>query len=457
MSENTTNKNKYKIFRYVPAALLAAGLIIGVTVILSGYIMSHRLAAEIIKINKASEPLGFKDLRPAAGAKTETEDASTYYQQVIDDISPENFRQLTICRGSLEKYLLSADKEPAPEQLKQDASQLLTKSDLLLEKLDKASKVPYLGSGICFERSAQQCTAIIERIQIAASLLSLRTLNLVLSGKYDSATDSVISLLKMTRIIDANPMMIPYASKVILVNLACKDIQILLQRANLTEENLTELSMTLLETFPENQFVQMLLAERIYRIELARNLIPKATVTKFLQKDIPDIPNRLTLPKSFFGKIRIRYQAATYLKEMGWLIKQARRPWPEPVHSLIERVSKEKPKSDSLLVSSTQFAILTAQTLTSARCTALAVTIEKYRSRHGQLPQSPGELKPEFIEEIPTDPFTGKELLYLQNENGFTVYGTGIDGRDDSGSVTAEQDKKQIKDLGIRITPVQIK
>jgi len=299
MSEKAKNRSGYKILRYIPAAVLATGLIIGITVILSGYIIDRRLTAEIIKIHKASEPLSFKDLQPTARAKTETGDDSIYYQQVIDSISPESFRQLTTCRSSLEKYLLSVDTSPIPEQLKQNALQLLAKSGPLLDRLDKASKLPYRGAGICFEQSTQQCAADLRRMQTAAVLLSLRTLDLALSGRYDAAADSVISLLKTARIIDANPTMISYAGKAAVVNIACKDTRILLQRANLTGQKLTELNNTLSNTLTENQLVQILLAERLYRIELARNLIPETAASKFLQKDIPDIPTRLTLPKSF--------------------------------------------------------------------------------------------------------------------------------------------------------------
>ena len=67
------------------------------------------------------------------------------------------------------------------------------------------------------------------------------------------------------------------------------------------------------------------------------------------------------------------------------------------------------------------------------RCAATAAAVERYRLAAGKFPDQLSEIVPEFIPEIPTDPFTGARLLYNLTDDGCIVYSVGPDGKDDNG------------------------
>lgn len=65
----------------------------------------------------------------------------------------------------------------------------------------------------------------------------------------------------------------------------------------------------------------------------------------------------------------------------------------------------------------------------------LAVAIERYRQEQGCWPLSLGELKPRYLSNLPTDPFSGKEYQYLRTGSGVVIYSVGLNLLDDNGQV----------------------
>ncbi len=64
---------------------------------------------------------------------------------------------------------------------------------------------------------------------------------------------------------------------------------------------------------------------------------------------------------------------------------------------------------------------------------ATAIAIECFRRNNGELPEKLEQLVPEFLDELPTDPFDGRPLRYTIRKNGYTVYSVGDDRADDGG------------------------
>ena len=64
----------------------------------------------------------------------------------------------------------------------------------------------------------------------------------------------------------------------------------------------------------------------------------------------------------------------------------------------------------------------------------LVVACRLYEIRHGRLPETLDALVPEYLKEIPSDPFDGRPFRYLPEKP--LVYSVGRDLRDSSASVT---------------------
>lgn len=71
--------------------------------------------------------------------------------------------------------------------------------------------------------------------------------------------------------------------------------------------------------------------------------------------------------------------------------------------------------------------------LDSAR---LGIACKIYRSASGNYPEKLSDLRPEILEELPLDPFTGKPYAYRKQDPGFIVYSLGSNLRDDEGRGT---------------------
>jgi hypothetical protein len=61
-----------------------------------------------------------------------------------------------------------------------------------------------------------------------------------------------------------------------------------------------------------------------------------------------------------------------------------------------------------------------------------------FKGRTGQYPESLEALVPGLLKEVPTDPFTGKPLVYRREGDGFIVYSLGSNQKDDGGRTTWE-------------------
>jgi hypothetical protein len=77
--------------------------------------------------------------------------------------------------------------------------------------------------------------------------------------------------------------------------------------------------------------------------------------------------------------------------------------------------------------------------------------VERYRLSRGKWPESLAALKPEFLKEVPTDPFDGKPLRYKKLPDGVLVYSVGEDGVDDGGKVDRSKPNAKGTDQGLRL------
>ncbi len=435
--------------------LMAMGLL--TTLMLASYLVGRQLGAEIIKISTASQPLTFSDLEAHLGQSAADKQATGCYVEALLAINPDILENLKRLNTLYRKNLLFLPTNQFPAKLREKVVQNLDYFQPVLENFDKGAALPLSRFDICIEGGMQTCFVTLHRIQAAAFLLSLRTLELTLNGEDVAAANSVISLLKMTRMFDPHPIMLLHAAKTVLVGLTCEDVRLLLERGRLSEKSLAELQKALSETIGADALERMFQAERVYRIEMARNLIPENVVSRLLPAKAPDLQERVPLPSTFWGRLRLRHKSTQYFRDMAWLVAVAHRPWPQPLDAVADNMPKSSEKTSELLSSGDGFIRLTGDILAFVRCTILAVAVERYHRVAGGLPVSLDELLPAYIDSIPIDPFTGSQLLYHRDQNSFVVYSVGLNRKDDKGSVMPSADGAGSPDRGLNIRLIQDK
>jgi hypothetical protein len=73
------------------------------------------------------------------------------------------------------------------------------------------------------------------------------------------------------------------------------------------------------------------------------------------------------------------------------------------------------------------------------RTTQTALAVERYRLAEGRLPKSLDDLVPAYIDAIPDDPFDGSPLKYRVRQSGYVVYSVGQDLTDEGGTEQGTQ------------------
>jgi len=451
MGKTLQGKKPLPWWRRILLGLMLTAMVMLAALMLISYIAERQLGAQIVKVSQAGEPITFADLQDKLEPNSTGEDAARYYVEALSSIGPDDIEVLRRVNIFYRKNITSLPAEQFPEKVREKVTNNLANVQPVLEKFDKGASLPLSGFDIGIKQGREVYMTVLRRVRTAVFLLSLRTLDLTLRGEDDAAISSVISMLKMMRIFDSHPTMHAHAAKAVFLALACQDIRLLLERGCPSEESLAKLHKVLLETIPADVLERMFLAERVYQIEVARNLIPKDITSRFLPDKVPDLPERIPLPASRWVRLRIRQGSVRYLRDMAWLITASRRPWPEPLDVIAGNASESTEKSSRLISSGATFARSAGEILAFVRCNTVAIAIERYRRCHGELPGSLDDICGTYIDSIPSDPFTGKKLLYSYDGKSYVVYSVGINRKDDGGTFRPKANEKSPPDRGLRI------
>jgi len=81
-----------------------------------------------------------------------------------------------------------------------------------------------------------------------------------------------------------------------------------------------------------------------------------------------------------------------------------------------------------------------------------ALALERYRLARGKLPSQLEELVPQYLAQVPTDPFDGQPIRYRPDPPGYRLYSIGEDARDNGGRERNDQDRTTPYDLCFIVT-----
>jgi hypothetical protein len=85
------------------------------------------------------------------------------------------------------------------------------------------------------------------------------------------------------------------------------------------------------------------------------------------------------------------------------------------------------------------------------------VAVERFRLAHGRWPEAIDTLVPRFLEAVPIDPFTGRELILKELGDGVAIYSLGADQMDNHGKFEPRGRVDPGYDLGYRLWGVKLR
>ncbi len=204
---------------------------------------------------------------------------------------------------------------------------------------------------------------------------------------------------------------------------------------NLPDDDLTKLQEVSQRFAPTSRLSWALVCER-------------AAVNEILvHKEYRDVPQGLEWD-SWQGQLYVRLSHLAGLGKLDTLRFHAmmdeaqaiaRKPtheWMDAYRELAERVgylSWWKLETTAYAGSFPKVAEIMLKVASSTCVVRAALAIERYHLAEGKLPDNLDNIAPRFIDVVPTDPFTGKPVIYKRVGDGYMVYSVGDDGEDNSG------------------------
>jgi hypothetical protein len=125
--------------------------------------------------------------------------------------------------------------------------------------------------------------------------------------------------------------------------------------------------------------------------------------------------------RAFWERPRLLHQASDYLAATAATIHAAGEPWPQVLDAMPAAFPTPKMFAPNISIPWSSPMERVGQTLAATRAGRVAIAVERYRRREGELPASLTDLP----SPLPTDPFSGHDLLYRRAEDGFVVASVG--------------------------------
>jgi hypothetical protein len=153
-----------------------------------------------------------------------------------------------------------------------------------------------------------------------------------------------------------------------------------------------------------------------------------------------------------------RHSHAVGLRRMTELIEATRLPLPEQTDRLEELMQAPLDKRAILakiLLPAVGKVVLAAHRKDAlSACARAAVAAERYRHDRGRWPETLAVLVPDYLGEVPTDPFDGQPLRLVRTDDGLVIYSVGPDGEDNGGVLDRRNPRAPGTDLGFRLWDV---
>ena len=235
-------------------------------------------------------------------------------------------------------------------------------------------------------------------------LMMLRARALQEGGDLDGALGVLCDLLRLGEVLTRNAPLIPALAGIAVFHMAAHPLPACIHDGRTSDDALAKLERCLSETWERRvPAAEVLAIDWDVRREVDSRVGAKTPMLRFPPVRRPAV--------WLIGRFWAREQRA-----MCHVIELSRQPrWErQPIERILRRTIQ--PEAD--LRASDSFDTRDALIIRLR----LQVAIERSRRRHGEAPASLTDLVPEFLEELPPDPFTGKAFHYEPGDGGYRLY-----------------------------------
>lgn len=447
------------------AALLALALpLVGVV---SWYVAGRIGDARQVRLLEGQarakgEPLAISELMASLPPVPEAENAALalieiwsredpeYWKAILSDKPPvpeKTPRRYDAHLPYLGKEGKVARGEPLSEETIAAARKFLEENRERMNAVRAALRKPKARFPVRYFDAFSAFYAHLAPLKQEAQYFKIESLLAAVEGRVDQSIASLGDSVAVGNLLKDEPALISHLVRIAILATSLDGVQELLSRQQLSREQLGRLEAVCQRAGADGGLRRAMLGERVFGLSVfglsGKRLVELSSMDG----------NPATSPFQSRG-----YEMA--MKLMKWLGLQAadRRCMMEVMGEMVALAGVEPPESveraealerslhkrfrsfpppilsrlllPAISKSALKYATLEAQ----KRCALAAAAIERYRLDHnGALPANLAALTPQYLQEIPRDPYDGQPLRFAPRPKGYVVYSVGADREDDDG------------------------
>ena len=284
-----------------------------------------------------------------------------------------------------------------------------------------------------FYLSNEYLTQIKECVQ----LLCEHSLYLSQSGEIEKLLESLHATIAISQTLSKQPFLIDHLVSNSLKSIVTQNLEDILNQTDFTESQLSDLQSQFANLYDPDSLSKAFTTEQVGTITFWQ--LPTKEQIKLFNDNAC-----MVLPPKIFQRL---YSLTAIKKKDALLSLDYYKKYNDssqlPLHerkAAFEKISNEMEQLPFWhiylnigFVSYTTLNNIDLRVLGSLKCAETALAIEGYRLKHNALPELLEHLVPDFMEEVPREPFDNEVLRYIKHDDGYTVYAIGEDGVDNGG------------------------
>lgn len=350
---------------------------------------------------------------------------------------------------------LPARTESMEEETRLLAAQYIADNNEAIELLNAGALIGHFRYPVDLSDGLNALMPYLGELKIGVGILSLEAILHAENGDSESAVRSVKSALVVARSLQKEPVVVSQLVRVACQALTLSVLERLMNRIELTDGQLAELSGILaVADEHSSDFNRAFIGQMCSGIALLRT--PSTQMQQFRSTN----SNRSS--KSRF-KSNLRAMALDlrrlaglndksgilYLDFMKDFIKANQLAFEgrgEAVETIMNGTLESTLKRNpfwGMLPGLSRMSKINLRAMAHLRTARTALTIQRYRLAAGKLPEALKDLVPTYLDAVPMDPFDGRELRYEKLGVGFVVYSIDKDLHDDGGLEEPSLEKKR--------------
>ncbi len=437
-NSKTTRKKRRRVtvFRAIMALLLVAGIAFAIFRLT----LRSRLNVRIEAIRAAGYPVTLAELDEwysiAEGAENAADTITSSFSYYVD---AQNLRLLPFGRAGL-----PARTEPLSAVTKAVLIKHIADNKEALKLLHAGAAIEHCRYSVDFTAGNNAQFPHFARLRKGVWLLNLEAI-LYADTEPRLSVRSIVSSIKLARSVEKEPVLVSQLVRIACQALAVSTLEHLVNRTDLTDEQLGELSQAVVVSQAPPALSQSFIGERC--MTLATLAKPSTLASHVLTGSHGSAPTSgLEFHLTTFSLALHRFagltdrSTLTYLDliedylETAQLPEDRRHRAIETIGARCDAVSRTDSVLDHIVPPIARVERQNLGVISLLRAAQTALAIQRYRLAAGKLPDALPDLVPTYLDTVPRDPFDGKDLRYARLQAGYVVYSIGENLRDDGGT-----------------------